>query len=153
MHKTHGLSKSPLYKLWATVKNRCYNKNDRIYSEYGGRGVRMCDEWRDNPEAFMEWCKDNGWQNGLQIDKDIIAMSQGLVPDIYSPERCQFVTPKINGTATRKSRYIEYNGVSKTLAQWSDELGISRTTILMRLDVYGYTVDQALTKGWRGRKT
>lgn len=152
MHKTHGLSGTPLYDLWATIKNRCYNKNEPIYKEYGARGVRMCNEWLNNPVAFIEWAKRNGWKKGLQIDKDIIATKLGLPPLLYAPDRCQFVTPKINGTATRKSRYIEYNGVTKTLAQWSDELGISRTTILMRLDIYGYSVEQALTKGWRGRK-
>lgn len=146
MHKTHGLSKSPLYKLWATVKNRCYNKNDHIYPNYGGRGVRMCKEWRDDPVSFMDWCKNNGWAKGLQIDKDIKAMSLGLKPNLYSPERCQFVTPKKNGTATRKSRYIEYKGRRQTLAQWSEETGVSMSLIVMRLDYYGYTVEQVLTK-------
>lgn len=150
--RTHGLSGTPIYDLWATVKNRCYNVNEPSYPEYGGRGVIMCDEWKNDPAAFVEWAKKNGWKKGLQIDKDIIAMKLRLEPLLYSPDRCQFVTAKTNGTATRKSRYIEYNGVTKTLAQWSDELGIGRSTILLRLDVYGYSIEKALTKGWRGRK-
>lgn len=146
MNRKHGLSGTILYDLWATIKNRCYNKNDHIYPRYGERGVVMCDEWLNNPEAFIEWAKNNGWKKGLQIDKDIIAMKLGVEPLLYSPDRCQFVTPTVNGSATRKSRFITYNGQTKTLIEWSRELKIPSSTILIRLDNLGYTVEQALTK-------
>lgn len=152
MNKTHGLAGTILYDLWAGIKNRCYNENEPSYRYYGASGVRMCDEWINNPVAFIEWCKVNGWAKGLQIDKDIIALKNGWKPNLYSPERCQFVTKKQNGMVTRRSRNIEFNGVTKTLSEWSDDLGIARTTILMRLDVYKYPVEKALFKGWRGLK-
>lgn len=146
MHKTHGLSKSPLYKLWATVKNRCYNINEPSYEYYGAKGVSMCDEWRDNPVSFMEWCKNNGWAKGLQIDKDIIAMGLGLNPNIYSPERCQFVTRDVNMGTTGKTRYIEYNGKRQSLIEWSRELGIPSSTLLVRIDMQGYSIEKAFIK-------
>lgn len=152
INKTHGLSKTPIYKLWTTIKNRCYNNNDHTYEKYGAKGVKMCAEWRDNPESFIKWAKENGWKKGLQIDKDIIAIENGMVPNLYSPERCQFVTPKINSHAKSNSRFIKYNGEIKTLAEWSEKTGITASVILNRLDKYGYSIERAFTKSWRGLK-
>jgi hypothetical protein len=142
----HYLSTHPLYWLWASVKNRCYNSNERSYKDYGAVGVKMCDEWLNDPKAFIEWALANGWKKGLQIDKDIIAAKIGLKPILYSPERCLFVTRKQNCNQRKSSRIIEYNGVRKTLMQWSEELGINHTTLAMRLKDYGYSVERAFSE-------
>ncbi len=87
----HGLKVTPLYKVWKSIKARCYNSSSQNYKWYGGRGVRVCDEWKDNPNAFVDWALSNGYEPGLQIDKD--KLGDGMV---YSPENCCFMTPKEN---------------------------------------------------------
>jgi len=91
----HGLSDSRNYRVYAGIKDRCYNKNGTNYDLYGGRGVRMCTEWLDSPEAFMAWAKDKNTE-GLEIDKDELSYALGIDPPIYSPKTCQFVTKQRN---------------------------------------------------------
>lgn len=86
----------PLYDVWKGMKARCYDKNHISYHRYGGKGVVVCELWRTDFKPFYDWCIANGWKKGLQIDKDIKAKELGLEPNLYSPERCQFVTCAIN---------------------------------------------------------
>ena len=62
MTGTHRKSKDPLYKRWRGMKTRCYNQSDVSYHLYGGRGITVCDEWKDNFVAFYEWAIGNGYQ-------------------------------------------------------------------------------------------
>ena len=73
---THGMSRSPFYNLYNNIIERCYNQNNKSYKTYGGKGVTVCKEWRDSFLVFCDWCKDNGWAAGLQIDKDINGISR-----------------------------------------------------------------------------
>ena len=127
------------------MKNRCYNKNEPAYKDYGLRGVKICDEWVDSPEIFIKWALENGYKKGLQIDKDIKAMQLGIDSLLYSPETCQFVSRKQNCNARRSSRFLEYNGQNKTIAEWSEITGLNFTTITSRIDVHKYSIEQALT--------
>lgn len=140
----HGFSEHPLYTVWENMLTRCYNKKVKAYPNYGGRGVRMCDEWHNHPEKFIEWALKNGWRKGLQLDKDIKAKEFGIDALLYSPEMCQFVTPKRNGNNTRSNRNITYNSKTQTLAQWADELGMFHTTLHNRLKKW--TLKEALTR-------
>ncbi|MFA7287365.1 MAG: hypothetical protein WC055_00650 [Melioribacteraceae bacterium] len=91
---THGLAKYPLYSLWGYIKNRCYNKNYKRYKDWGGRGIIMCDEWLHNPRLFMDWCMNNGWEDGLEIDRKD---NDGN----YEPSNCRFVTSEVNNLNQR----------------------------------------------------
>jgi len=144
-NEKHGLSKHPLYRVWATMKNRCYNEKEPAYKDYGFRGVKICDQWVNNPQAFIEWGLKNGYKKGLQLDKDIRAKELGIPALLYSPETCLFVSQKQNCNQRRSSRIIEYNGQLKTLAQWSEITGLNFTTIKSRLDLHKYSVEEALT--------
>jgi hypothetical protein len=140
----HGLYQHPLYKVWIGIKQRCYYINSISYPNYGAKGVVMCDEWLHNPKAFIEWGLKNGWEKGLQIDKDLKAKELGLEALLYSPERCQFVTPKINSNERKNSRFIEFNGKTQTIQQWSEELGILNATLTRRIQKHKWPIEKAI---------
>ena len=141
---THGLYGHPLWSKYKDIMNRCYNKNTVAYNSYGGRGVTVCNEWKEDFVSFYNWAIKNGWKPGLQIDKDIKAMELGVEPLLYSPERCQFVTPKINSNNRRSNRFIEYNGFVKTLMEWSEYANIHQATFAGRLK-RGWGMKEALS--------
>jgi len=110
-HKTkytrHGYSKHSLYKVWKGVKSRCLCPGATRYENYGGRGLSVCDEWMDDPVAFIEWCKSNGWKKGMCIDR--IDSDKG-----YTPENCRIADHSVNSANQhiRKDNTSGYRGVS-----------------------------------------
>jgi len=145
MHNNHGLSKHPLYRIWAGILARCYTPSASNYSIYGGKGVRVCDLWKNDFTSFYKWALSNGWKKGMQIDKDILAKKKNVAANMYSPDLCSIVTSKENCNNKKSNRVIEYNGVSLNIKQWASKIGINRVTIYMRLK-NGWTIEDALTK-------
>lgn len=125
-----------LYVIWGSMIQRCNDKNHHSYSRYGGRGILVQDSWL----KFNAFSKDmkNSYKQGLTIER-IDNESN------YSKSNCCWATKKEQANNRRSNRIIEFNGNSKTLAQWSEELGIKRTTISQRLDYYGWSISKALT--------
>ena len=95
----HGFSlrsgKHPLYRIWVDMKKRCYNKKSKSYANYGSAGITICEEWKNNPEAFIDWAQKNGWRNGLFVDRT--DNNKG-----YSPGNCDFVTRQKNNSNKTK---------------------------------------------------
>lgn len=144
--KTHGLSKHPLYKVWKAIKKRCYNESDAAYCNYGALGIIMCDEWLCDPSVFINWGLLNGWEPGLEIDKDIIPARLGAKASIYSPETCMFVTAMENCNARRSNVWITHNGETKNIKQWSDFTGISSSLIRYRIGKLGWSIEKTLSQ-------
>lgn len=92
---THGLRNHRLYRIWHGIHERCNSPYSVSYRNYGANGVKICKEWYDF-KTFYDWAISNGWVEGLRIDKDIKAKDLGVEPDLYSPERCCWVTTKEN---------------------------------------------------------
>lgn len=103
----HGLSRDPLYFIWMGMKQRCYNENNKFYKNYGGSGIKVCDEWESDFTPFYEWSISNGWKPGLQIDRIITTLN-------YSPNNCRYVTQQQNlyNRGPNKSGSSKYKGVS-----------------------------------------
>lgn len=142
---THGLSSHPLHRRWSSMKQRCYDPNTTCYKYYGGRGVRVCDEWIDNFKAFYDWAIANGWKKGLHLDKD---KKGGM---LYSPETCCFVTRRENNNLKRNNRRITINGETKTLSEWMRYFKIARATVNSRVAL-GWPIDEALMRPVRKNK-
>lgn len=143
--RTHGLSEHPLRRIYGHIKGRCYTKTDHKYPDYGAIGVRMCREWLGDFKKFYDWCIANGWVSGLQVDKDIKARKNGVVPGLlYSPEWCSIVTRKQNCNSKRNNTFLEFNGQIKTISEWSDVLGISAWRISSRLQ-RKWSIEKTLT--------
>lgn len=146
----HGLYRHPLYRIWTGIKQRCYYHKAISFPKYGGKGVKMCEEWVNDPEKFIKWALSNGWKKGMNIDKDIKAELAGLVPDLYSPERCSIVTPKINSNHRSNTNFIEYGGRKLSLQEWADEKGIFCETLRHRIKIRGWSIEKALTTPVKG---
>lgn len=121
----HGESKTHLYFVWASMKQRCQNKNNRSYKNYGGRGIYLWKDWLCF-ENFYDWAMKNGYKQGLDIDR--IDNNSG-----YSPDNCRFVTRRENCMNKRDNVYVNAFGKSKTISEWSDITGISQKVIQKRL--------------------
>lgn len=134
----HGLTNHPLYWIWNGIKDRCRNPNNRAYRLYGGDGVDICKEWESDVVAFYNWAINNGWKQGLEIDKDIKGNGK-----LYSPETCCFVTEKENCNKRRSSKYVTWNGQTKTAAQWADEYGVSQQLFYKRRKS-GWSIEDSL---------
>jgi hypothetical protein len=104
----HGLYKEPLYAIWNGIKQRCYSPKRKDYPKYGGKGVTVCDEWKDDVGAFISWCKSNGWSPDKVIDKDIKSKELGISPAVYGPDTVTFVSAQENAEAANAKKVMQF---------------------------------------------
>lgn len=134
--KTHGMSNTKLYKVWASMKERCSRKKHKQFKNYGGRGIIVCDEWLKF-EPFCQWALKNGYSVGLWIDR---IDNDGN----YSPENCRFVSINEQAVNKRTNRYLIVNGEKKSVSEWARKLNIKPRVIYERLN-RGFSNAEALT--------
>lgn len=137
-NRTHGRSKTRLYHIWKGLFTRCYNPNSPAYAWYGGRGIGVCDAWSKDYMPFYEWSMASGYNDTLTIDR--INNDEG-----YCPENCRWVDMKEQSRNKRSNVNIAYRGETKTLTEWAEELGISPSTLTMRLR-RGWSIEKAFTQ-------
>lgn len=93
---THGETQNRLYNIWARMKYRCGNNKNPAYKWYGEKGVSVCKEWNGSYTKFREWSLKNGYREDLVLDKDILCERNNVIPKIYSPDTCMWVTASEN---------------------------------------------------------
>lgn len=135
--KKHGDSRTRLFRIWSCMKNRCTSKNNTHFNCYGGRGIRVCDEWLDF-ESFRDWALNNGYEDTLTIDRIDVNGN-------YEPSNCRWATRKEQAQNRRTTRFIEYKGETHSLKQWSEILGMPDSCLKYRLDK-GWSIEKAFTK-------
>lgn len=119
--KRHGLATHPLNSIWCGMKERCNNPNADNYKWYGGNGISVCDEWNDFKQ-FYDWAIDNGWHDGLSIDR--IDNSKK-----YSPDNCRFVDMKSQFRNRSTNVYITVDGETHMQCEWEELLGLRKKII------------------------
>ena len=136
--KTHGLSKTRIYKTYRGMKDRCLNPNDMHYPDYGGRGITICDEWKNDFMSFYNWAMDNGYTDKLTIDRIDVNGN-------YEPSNCRWVDTKTQNRNKRNTRKIKYNGEIRTLSEWAVYFNLKRSTLEARLFRYNMTFEEAIS--------
>lgn len=109
--------KHPLYAIWNSIRQRCYNQKRKDYPKYGGKGVTMAEEWKNDYESFMKFCLDNGWAEGKVIDKDIKSKKLGIYPHKYSPDTVSFIPIQKNAEDANAKAVLQYAKDGKFLAE------------------------------------
>lgn len=97
---THNGSKERLYQVWCDIKKRCYNSNFKQFKDYGGRGIKVCDEWLNDYDTFRKWAFDNGYEPNAKFGDCTIDRIN--VNGNYSPENCRFVSMKVQNNNKRR---------------------------------------------------
>ena len=144
----HHKTSTRIYHIWANLKQRCFYKNSISYKRYGMRGITVCQEWKDDFQAFYDWAIKNGYNDTLSLDR---IDNNGN----YEPLNCRWATRKQQARNTRRNRNITINGETHCLAEWAEINCISLSQIEGRLR-NGWTYEKAITtpirKKMRGNK-
>lgn len=128
---THGLSKTRLYRVWAGIKNRCYNEKASNYKYYGAKGITMCSEWKNSFEKFHDWAFENGYDetaNAQSCTIDRIDITKG-----YYPDNCRWVDHTVQCNNQTSNKLFSFNSKTMTMAEWARETGINYSTLRERI--------------------
>ena len=128
-HPKYGdtsIKNNPIYHIWQGMRDRCSRKKNKSYSYYGGRGIKVCEEWQNSFLSFMNWAIANGYKKNLTIER---IDNNGN----YCPENCTFATMKQQSNNRRNGAYFSYNGETHTISEWSDILGVKQSLLRYRL--------------------
>lgn len=128
----HGFSHTRLHDIWLGMKGRCYNEHDARYSRWGGRGIKVCEEWRTNFIAFRDWAISSGYQDDLTIDR---IDNNGD----YCPENCRWATIKEQSNNRSTNINIKIGNSTKTLMQWCEIFELDYAKIYRRYQRNGFS--------------
>lgn len=133
---THGQSNTRLYRVYRHMICRCTNPHDIRYARYGGRGIRVCDEW-NSFEAFYQWSMLTGYDDTKSIDR---IDNNGD----YRPDNCRWVSISEQANNKSTTRLIEYQGESMSIAEWAVKLGMPYKKLHKRI-YSGWSPEKALS--------
>lgn len=134
-HTIHNLSNHRIYKIWENMKSRCYRKTTINYERYGGRGIKVCNEWQQF-EPFNDWAIKNGYKEDLTLDRIDVNGN-------YEPDNCRWLSVKEQNRNTRTNRLITYKGETHCVSEWAEILGINAKLIYDRLRK-NWTIEEVL---------
>lgn len=137
MSEQHGMTGCPEWRAWRNMKRRCDSPCRQDYHRYGGRGIKVCERWRDSFLAFYE---DMGPRPSDQHTLERVDNDGN-----YEPSNCVWKTRKEQGQNRCNCRYLTYRGETRTISEWADVTGINQATIQSRVKKQGWGVEKALT--------
>lgn len=136
-HPTHGDWNKRIRIIWVNMIRRCYKESDKQYNDYGGRGIKVCAEWKDYFK-FKEWAYNNGYSDSLTIER--IKVNKG-----YNPGNCKWATHTEQANNRRSNKLLKIKGVTKTIAEWSRVSGTRQSRISDRIRL-GWSAADAVFK-------
>lgn len=142
----HGETKTRLYSIWLGMKSRCYCPSNKCYNAYGQRGITVFPQWKDDFVAFKDYVSalPHYGEDGYTLDR--------IDPNgNYEPNNLRWATAKEQGNNRRDNHFLTMDGVTLTVSQWAEKLGIKYSTLTNRL-ASGYSDIDALTKPVKSRK-
>lgn len=122
--------KERLHHIWQSMKQRCYYPKHIYYSRYGGRGITICEEWKNDYKKFKEWALLNGYKDNLSIDRIDINGN-------YEPSNCRFVGVFQQANNKCNNKKITYDGQTLSIAEWARKTGINISTFTKRYERFG----------------
>ncbi|SBV91819.1 hypothetical protein [uncultured Dysgonomonas sp.] len=137
LNKSHGKSKTSIFNIWVSMRARCYNTNGRYYSDYGGRGINVCDRWLESFENFYE---DMGDRPSSKHSLDRIDVNGN-----YEPANCRWATKLEQANNTRNTVFLTHNGITKPISDWARSLGLNKQTIRSRIKQGETDMDKILS--------
>lgn len=129
-------TKTRLHQIWSNMKTRCNNPNFQFYEDYGGRGIKVCKEWKDSFVTFYDWALNNGYSNELTLDRI-------NVNNNYEPNNCRWATKQEQANNRRDNRFLTYNNETLSIGQWAKKVGLSWDILDWRLRNV-WTLEQSL---------
>ena len=143
----HGLSKTRLHRIWHSMYCRCYYPSTNQYKNYGGKGIKVCEEWKhiEGFINFYNWAMNNGYEKNLTLDR--IDNNKN-----YCPSNCRWITKAEQQFNKTNTRYFEYNGQKKCLAEWAEIFGINKPTLYNRVYNLHWSIEKALETEVKQRK-
>jgi hypothetical protein len=143
---THNQRHTQLYEVWKSIKQRCYNPKGQAYHNYGERGIKMCEEWLNNFQAFYDWSYANGYSPENQKDeKNKLTIDRIDVNGNYEPSNCRWVTRKVQSSNMRTNKLITINGETHCIAEWCRIYNVYPSNYYKKINK-GMSPEEALTK-------
>lgn len=130
--------KKRIQHVFDSMKSRCYCKDNKSYHNYGGRGIKICDEWLNDSQKFYNWAITSGYEYGLEIDR---IDNDGN----YEPNNCRWVDKTVQANNKRNNLIIEYNGKTANLKQWCNELNLPYRKTHKRIYNLKWSIEKAFT--------
>ena len=143
---THGMTETKLYHTWCKMKERCYNPNIEHYGSYGGRGITVCDEWKNSFEAFRDWALNNGFNELL--DRKAQSLDRINVDGNYEPDNCRWISHKEQCRNRTNNVRLEHCGKQITIAEFCELYGITYSSFVTRRLKKGILSDD-IVSDWR----
>ncbi len=146
--KKHGQRHTRLYEIWLNMRSRCLIKNSTSYYNYGGRGIKICEEW-NNFNNFWEWSKESGYTDSLMIDRIDVNGD-------YCPKNCRWVDRKVQNNNKRSNDFLSYKGIVKTRQEWAEMYNIDVDHLKYLLKRFNrdieFIIDYMLKQGYKQEK-
>ena len=140
--KKHGECQTRLYRVWASVKRRCDNPKTNSFSNYGGRGIKVCDEWLNNFTNFRDWAIKNGYNKDAKYGQCTL---DRINPNgDYEPSNCRWINFKEQCRNKRNNRKLEYNGKLYCCSELAEMANLRNDTFFVRLK-YGWDINKIMT--------
>lgn len=134
---------TPEYKSWARMKNRCYNKGNKSYKNYGGRGIKVCERWVNSASNFISDMgpKPSRFHSVERVNNN----------GDYEPTNCKWATRYEQSRNRTDSFKITFNGETKTITDWANQIGMKRTSLRNRI-ASGWPLEKALNPSARNKR-